>query len=143
MPHGFSGLSDGGSIVNESEMTGATTVGGHTWVNEDHGDSVHDIENLDQVTDEQVIDTEEDHVTSVSVEVEVNVDIYTEEKVVETVTDEPLPEEPVTEEIVEKIVVIEEPVPTENPVKEEEVVFNIEDILMPGPVIIEDTEENL
>jgi len=52
LPHGFSGLSDGGSIVNESEMTGATTVGGHTWVNEDHGDSVHDIENLDQVTDE-------------------------------------------------------------------------------------------
>ena len=70
---------------------------------------------------------------------EVNVDIYTEEKVVETVTDEPLPEEPVTEEIV----VIEEPVTPENPVKEEEVVFNIEDILMPGPVIIEDTEENL
>jgi len=75
--------------------------------------------------------------------VEVNVDIFTEDKVVETVTDEPLPEEPVTEEIVEKIVVIEEPVTPENPVKEEEVVFNIEDILMPGPVIIEDTEENL
>ena len=89
LPFGFDHLVAGGGISLE-EATGSSVVQSHTWDNESHGDSVHDVEQPldggqinnaddDKVSGDMIEDTNPTPMgtTTIEIGVDVTIDIHT------------------------------------------------------------------